>query len=148
LSACRALGAFVADAIFLCRAIDLYRAIAHRRAGRRGNRNPASNPSPSSRHICVAISAGRDQASGRNRIVAASRLLRTPRRAADGQAHQAHEQLQQQQVYDPGDAVPGAIRVEPGAQFSPYGAKALGLGGGLGFHVCEEYMLATQTRQG
>jgi len=147
-------GAFVPNAIFLCRAVD------HRRAGHRVNRSAASNSTPSNstpsiRRICdlSAISAiicvGRGNASGRDGILSASLLLLQPLLgAADDKADKVRHYLQDQQIHHPADAVPWALRVEPGAQFSPDDGKTLARGGGVGFHVYQEHKLDRPNCQG
>jgi hypothetical protein len=138
--------------IFVCRAV------AHQHAARRGNRSPVSSTIPSTRPTCglsalsATISAGRAKASRRPRLragtVSASLPLRSPLGESGEQADQAHEQVPHQHIQHPGDAVPGAARVEPGAQFFPQDGKTLGRGWGMDFHVCQEYMPIPSRLQG
>jgi len=127
------LAAFVLDAIFLCRAV------AHQHVARRGNRSADSNSPPSIRRnrvasaIGAAVSAGRGKLSDRANarrlcadVISASLLSRPPLGEAGEQADHMHEQVPHQHVHYPGDAVPGAARVEPKAQFSSQDIETLG----------------------
>jgi len=112
-------------------------AVDHWRAARRAD----GNSTPGIRPTCRALAIGAIISSGcGSRLCAgaipARLLLRTLLGATDAQADHERKDLQHQQVHDPVDAVPAALRVEPGAQFSPYEGKALGRGGGVCFHIC------------
>jgi hypothetical protein len=117
-------------------------AVDHRCAARRadGSSTPSIRPTCRAAAIGAIISGGRGKTSGRCRLcggaISAKLLLRTLLGATDAQVDHERKDLQHQQVQDPVDAVPGALRVEPGAQFSPYDGEALGRGGGVSFHVC------------
>jgi len=106
------------------------RVVAHRRAGRRGNRNSASNAMPSIRRICIAsaisanISAGRGKSFRRPRLrasaISTTLFLRQPLGEARKQGDHTQEQRPDYRIHHPRDAVPDAVRLDLKTQFFPH----------------------------